>query len=75
MASTIALSPETEERLDALVTQTGRSKSTLLREIIERGLEDIEDYYLAHEVLDRIRKGEEGVHTAAEVRQDLALDN
>ena len=75
MATAISLSHESEERLASLVTQTGRSKSILLREIIERGLDDIEDYYLANEVLERIRKGEESVHTAAEVRRDLGLDN
>jgi len=29
--------------------------------MIERGLEDMEDYYLAADVLERIRKGEEEV--------------
>ena len=59
MATTIVLSREAEERLDFLASQTGRSKSILLREIIERGLDDIEDYYLANEVLERVSKGEE----------------
>ncbi|WP_292645503.1 hypothetical protein [Mesorhizobium sp.] len=40
-------------------SRTGRSKAHHLREFIERGLEDIEDYYLAAEVLARIRSGEE----------------
>ncbi len=75
MAITIALSPETEERLDFLVSRTGRSKSALLREAVERGLDDVEDYYLAVEVLQRIRGGWEQVYTAEEIKRDLGLDD
>lgn len=55
------LAPDIEERLDFLAAKTGRSKAYYLRELIERGLEDVEDYYLAAEVLERIRRGEEDV--------------
>ncbi|ESY67929.1 CopG family transcriptional regulator [Mesorhizobium sp. LNHC252B00] len=61
MPTSIRLAPEIEERLDFLATKTGRSKAYYLRELIERGLEDIEDYYLAAEVLERIRRGDEDV--------------
>jgi len=61
MPTSIRLAPEIEERLDFLAAKTGRSKAYYLRELIERGLEDVEDYYLAAEVLERIRRGEEGV--------------
>ena len=59
MATSVRLSPEAEKRLDFLAAQTGRSKAYYLREMIERGLEDMEDYYLAADVLERIRNGEE----------------
>ena len=75
MATTIVLSPEAEERLDFLASEIGRSKASLLREMIERGLEDVEDYYLAVEVLERIRVGRERVYSSAEVRRDLGLDD
>ena len=75
MATTIVLSPEAEERLEFLVSETGRSKEFFLQELVERVMEDIEDCYLSIEVLERIRSGEETVHTAAEVRQALALDD
>ena len=52
MATSIRLSPETEQRLALLASQTGRTKAFYLREIIDRGLEDIEDYYLAADVLE-----------------------
>jgi RHH-type rel operon transcriptional repressor/antitoxin RelB len=75
MATSIRLSPETERRLDVLASQTGRSKAFYLREIIERGLDDLEDYYLAAEVVERVRKGEEPVYPAATVRKDLGLED
>ena len=53
MATSIRLAPETEQRLAFLASQTGRTKAFYLREMIERGLEDMEDYYLAADVLER----------------------
>lgn len=75
MATSIRLSPEAEQRLDFLASQTGRTKAFYLREIIESGLDTLEDYYLAADVLERVRKGQESVHSAAKVRKDLGLDD
>ena len=75
MATSIRLAPETEQRLDFLASQTGRTKDFYLREIIERGLEDMEDYYLAADVLERLRKGQEKTHSASDVRAALGLDD
>jgi RHH-type transcriptional regulator, rel operon repressor / antitoxin RelB len=75
MATSIRLAPETEKRLDYLATQTGRTKAYYLRELVEQGLEDLEDYYLAAATMERIRKGEEKVYSADEVRKDLGLDD
>jgi len=75
MATSMRLAPETEQRLDHLAAQTGRTKAYYLREIIEQGLESMEDYYLATSVLERVRKGQEPVHSAADVRADLGLDD
>ena len=75
MATSIRLAPETEQRLDFLAAHTGRTKAYYLRELIEQGLEDLEDYYLAAEVLERVRKGQEQAHSAADVRKDLGLDD
>ena len=75
MATSIRLSPEMEQRLDYLASQTGRTKAFYLRELIERGLEDMEDYYLGLDVLERVRKGEEPVYSSEEVRTELGLDN
>ncbi len=74
MPTSIRLAPETEERLSFLASQTGRTKAYYLRELIEGGLEDMEDYYLAADVLERVRNGQERIHTAEEVRNELGLE-
>lgn len=75
MATSIRLPEETEGRLNFLASSTGRTKAYYLREIIERGLEDMEDYYLATEVLERVRNGRESVYSAASVRKELGLED
>ena len=75
MPTSVRLSPETEKRIDTLAARSGRSKAYYIRELIERSLEDVEDYYLAEEVLERIRKGEEKVFSLAEVERELGLDD
>ncbi len=73
MATSIRLAPEIEQRLDFLASHTGRTKAFYLREIIERGIEDLEDYYLAADVLERVRKGQERVYSLGEVERNLGL--
>ena len=75
MATTIVLPPEAEERLNLLAARIGHSKESMLSEMIERGMDDIEDYYLSIEVLERIRAGQERVFSSAEVKRDLGLDD
>jgi RHH-type rel operon transcriptional repressor/antitoxin RelB len=75
MATSIRLDPTLEKRLDDLATQTGRTKAYYLRELVAKGLDDLEDYYLASATLERVRKGEEAVHTAEAVKRDLDLDD
>ena len=75
MATSIRLAAEIEQRLGFLAAQTGRTKAFYLRELIERGIEEMEDYYLAADVLERVRKGDEKVYSAAQVRKELGLDD
>ena len=75
MVTSIRLAPETERRLDSLAARTGRTKAFYLRELIERGLADLEDYYLAADVPERVPKGHGKVYSTAEVRTALGLDD
>ena len=73
--TSIRLAPEISNRLDRLAAKTGRTKAFYLREIIEGGIGEMEDYYLAAETLERVRTGKERVYSAAAVRSDLGLDD
>ncbi|MDR3792365.1 MAG: DUF6290 family protein [Terracidiphilus sp.] len=75
MPTSVRLAEEQEKRLDILAKRTGRTKAYYLRELIQAGLSDIEDYYLASAAMERVRKGEEKTYSAAEVRRDLGLDD
>ena len=43
----IRLSPEIEQRLEALARETGRSTAQLAREAVFQHIDAIEDYYLS----------------------------
>ena len=73
MPVSLRLAPETERRLDLLASKTGRSKAFYLRAMIESGLEDMEDYYLAADVLARIRAGIEPTVSLEQAERDLDL--
>ena len=75
MPTSIRLDADIERRLDFLASSTGRSKAYYLREIIEQGIEEMEDYYLAAETLGRVHQGQEKLHSAADVRSALGLDD
>jgi RHH-type rel operon transcriptional repressor/antitoxin RelB len=75
MATSIRLSPELSSRLDRLAARTGRTKAFYLRQVIENGIDEMEEYYLAADTLERVRKGQEKVYPAASVRKDLGLDD
>ena len=75
MATSIRLAPEIANRLDRLAARTGRTKAFYLREIIESGIAEMEEYYLAAATLERIRKGKERAYSAAQVKNDLGLED
>jgi RHH-type rel operon transcriptional repressor/antitoxin RelB len=75
MAVSIRLDPAIEQRLDQLAAQTGRAKSYYLRELIEGGLDDLEDFYLADATMERIRKGQEKIISGSQVKKELGLDH
>jgi Predicted DNA-binding protein with an HTH domain len=75
MTTTIELDKNTAARIDALAARTGHDKATLLRMLIESGIEDLEDSATADEILERIHRGEEKTFTDGDVRAELGLDD
>lgn len=75
MATSIRLPEEVERRLDALAEKTGRTKAFYIREMILTHIDEMEDYYLAADVVERLRKSRERTFPAQQVRQDLGLDD
>ncbi len=73
MAISIRLNSEIEQRLEYLASQTGRAKPDYLRELIEGGLDDLEDFYFTDAAMERIRKGQETIFEASDVRESLHL--
>jgi RHH-type transcriptional regulator, rel operon repressor / antitoxin RelB len=67
----IRLLDETYERLQALASRTDRTTASYIRE----ALDDLEDVYLAEQVIERIRSGEEQTYSLDEVRQRLGLED
>jgi RHH-type transcriptional regulator, rel operon repressor / antitoxin RelB len=65
----IRLDLDIERRLDVLAKRTGRTKSFLARGLIENGLEDLEERYLAEVRLEKRRPA----LTSGEVRQQLGV--
>lgn len=71
----IRLPDETYERLQTLAERTGRTATYYIREAIEQHLEDLEDIYLAEQVLEKLKRGEIGTQTLEEVERKLGLDD
>lgn len=74
MPTSVRLDPAVEARLDQLAQVTGRSKAYYLRELIEAGIDDLEDAYMGAAVLERVRSGKEQTHNLDTVMEDLGLD-
>ena len=74
MATTVRLEAAIEQRLDQLAQLTGRTKAFYLRQLIEAGLDDLEDAYLGAAVVERIRLGQERTYSLDDVVSELGLD-
>ena len=71
-STAVRLPDETYERLKALADKTGRTATYYIREALEEHIEDLEDIYLAEQVQERLRRGEEEVVSAEEFWRGLA---
>lgn len=63
------------ERLAYLAERTGRSKTYYMIEAIQEHIDNLEDIYLAEEVLKRVRRGEERIYSSEEVEAMLNVEN
>lgn len=74
----ISIDADIEAIVQRFAKSTGRSRETVLREAILRGLEDLEDkedVRRSEEILDQLGRGEIRTYTSAEVKRRLGLDD
>ena len=71
---TVRVEDEIEQRLERLASETHRTKSFYIREALLNSLDDMEDVYLADQVIERIRRGEEKTFSLDEAEARLGLD-
>jgi RHH-type rel operon transcriptional repressor/antitoxin RelB len=74
MSTTIELDPNIDARLEELARATGRSKDFYLNELIQQGMDELEDAYLGALEVERVRRGESSTRSLDAVMQDLGLD-
>lgn len=72
---TVRVPEDIETRLDRLAKLTGRTKTYYVREAIEDHLDDLEDAYLAEQVLEKIRSGREKVVSLDDVVKQYGLED
>lgn len=60
-------------RLERLARLTGRTKTFYVRQAVASHIEDLEDIYLADQVMDRLARGEETTRSLEDVERELGL--
>ncbi len=71
----INLSPIHKNRIEQLAQQLGCDEDSFVQELIDRGLEDIEDLIAANEISIRIKEGKEKTFSSEFVRKELGLED
>jgi len=74
LPTSVRLYPEVDATPAQLAQATGRSKASFLRELIEAGIDDLEDAYMGAAVLERICPGQEQTHSLNDGMAELGLD-
>ncbi len=69
----IRLPDEIESRLDALAKRTGRTKTYYVRQAILEYMDDLEDIYLADQIVRQIETDEMKTFTLEDVERELGL--
>ncbi len=73
MALSIRLTPEEEQRLEALATRTGRSKTFYIREAVHAHLDELEELYWADEVVSDWENSPKKTRPADELWSELGV--
>ncbi len=60
-------------RLERLAKLTGRSKTFYVRAAVTAHIDDLEDIYLADQVMERLESNVETLHSLEDVEQELGL--
>ena len=60
-------------RLERLVKLTGRTKTFYVRAAVTVHIDDLEDIYLADQVMERLESNVETLHSLEDVEQELGL--
>ncbi len=75
MPISIRLPDDIEDRLNALATRTGRSKTFYVTEAIVDHIDDLEDLYLAEQRLLDLRAGKSDTVSLDELMKRYGLDD
>lgn len=75
LPTSVHLDSAVEALLESLARVTGRSKAFYLRELIERGLDDLEDADLGAAALEAHRRSGEAAIPLAALMEDLGLED
>lgn len=65
--------PQSKIRIERLAKMTKRPASFYYNYLLDEYLDDLEDIFLAEEVIKNIRSGKEKTYTLAEVETELGL--
>jgi RHH-type rel operon transcriptional repressor/antitoxin RelB len=65
--------PQSKIRVERLAKMTNRPASFYYNYLLKEYLDDLEDIFLAEEVVKNIRSGKEKTYTLAEVEAELGL--
>jgi len=60
-------------RLERLAKLTGRSKTFYVRTAVTAHIDDLEDIYLADQVMERLENNVESLHSLEDIEQELGL--
>jgi RHH-type rel operon transcriptional repressor/antitoxin RelB len=71
----VRIPKEIEERLDRLAKKTGRTKTYYVREAILKHLDELEDIYLAEQVLVDVKSGKESTVGLDELISKYGLED